>query len=88
MPDSVRRNEAAIEMHAFNLSIGGDDLQCAAYRFDRGGIVSRADDDPLRGGEPLSDASDEPVLTAVGHCLRIQNRGATERPALPCGEVE
>jgi hypothetical protein len=88
MPDGIRRDEAAVEVHAIDLSIGSQNLQCAAYRFDHGGIVSRANDDPLRGSEPLSDASDERVLTAFGHCLRIQNRGATKRPALPCGEVE
>ena len=48
MPDGIRRDEAAVEVHAFDLSIGRHNLQCATYRFDRGGIVSRADDDPLR----------------------------------------
>jgi hypothetical protein len=28
------------------------------------------------------------VLTAIGYCLRIQNRGVLKSPALPCGEVE
>ena len=88
MPDGIWRDEAAVEVHAIDLSIGSQNLQCAAYRFDRGGIVSRTDDDPPRGSEPLSDASDERVLTAFGHCLRIQNRGVTKSPALPCGEVE
>ena len=88
MPDGIRRDEAAVEVHAIDLSIGSQNLQCTAYWFDHGGIVSRANDDPLRGSEPLSDASDERVLTAFGHCLRIQNGGVAKSPALPCGEVE
>ena len=87
MADGVRRNEATVEVHSINLSIGGDNLQRAGYWLDGSGVVSWADDDPLGSGEPLSDTRDERPLTAIGHCLRIQNRGA-KSPALPCGEVE
>lgn len=85
MPDGIWRDEAAVEVHAIDLSIGSQNLQCAAYRFDHGGIVSRANDDPLRGSEPLSDASDERVLTAFGHCLRIQNGGWRKAPLCRVG---
>ena len=88
MADGVWRNESTIEMHAVDLGIRSHDLQRAAYWFDCSGIVSGADDNPLRSGDSLPDASDERMLTAIGDCLRIQNRGATKSPALPCGEVE
>ena len=88
MADGIWRYEPAIEVHAFHLGIRRQDLQGAAHRLDCGGVVARADDDPLRRGEPRSDARDECVLTAIGYCERIQNEGAMRSPALPCGEVE
>ena len=87
MADGIRRHEPPIEMHAFDLGIRGQHLECATHGLNRCGIVSRADNDPRRCGHALSDAGNERVLAAVSYCLRIQNEGA-KSPALPCGEVE
>ena len=71
MPDCIRRNEATIEVHAIDLRIRRHDLQRTAEWFDRRGIVSRADNDPLRSCEPFFDTSDKRMLTAIGDCLWI-----------------
>jgi hypothetical protein len=85
VPDGIRWHEAAIEVHSLDLGIRGDDLERAAYGFDRGSVVSGTADDPLRSGEPLSDASDERALTAIGHCVRIQNIGGRIAPLCRVG---
>jgi hypothetical protein len=74
MADRIRWHETAIEVHALHLRICRQYLQRSAYWLNRGGVVSRADHDPRSSRETLSDASDERMLTAIGHCARIQGR--------------
>ena len=85
--DCIRRHESAIEVHALDLRIDREDFECATHRLDCGCVVAGTDDHPGGRGHPSSNARDERVLTALGHCRRIQSQEGN-RPALPCGEVE
>ena len=63
MPDGIGWYETLVEMNALDLGIGREHLEGATFRFDDGGVVAWADDDP--GGESQSrgDPLDERVLT-------------------------
>ena len=83
VPDGIRRHEAPVEMHAFDLRVGREHLERAALGLDHGGVVAGTDDDPGRHGEPRGDALDERAL-AEG----TKPSWSAKCPALPCGEVE
>jgi hypothetical protein len=53
MSDRVGRHESAIEVDTFDLRIRGQHFERASHRFDRSGIVSRANDHPGFSGETL-----------------------------------
>ena len=50
MADGVGRREAAIEVHAFDDGVDGEDLELVALRLDDRGIVADADEQPGRRG--------------------------------------
>ena len=97
MSDRIGGHEAAIEVDAVHLRVGGQDVERASLRLDDRRVVAWTDDDPRGHRHARLDAGDERTFTDVSdrECVHsgsartdAERREQRKSPALPCGEVE
>ena len=75
MADRVWWHEPAIKVHAFDVRVGRENVEGAAFWRNDRCVVAGADSDPRRHGQATGDACDERALAEVSHCLRGKQRG-------------
>ena len=86
VPDIGRRAVGAVEVHAFDQRVGGQDRERAAVRLDDRRVVSDAGHH-LRAarGDPLPDVPDDGVLADIGDGWRIAHDGSATARTPPSG---
>jgi hypothetical protein len=75
VPDRVWRHKPAIEVHAFDLRVGREDVERATFGRNDRRVVAGADDNPVRHGQATGNTRHECALAKLRDRARGKQSG-------------